>query len=149
MKGVYSYSMDNSLRILKEHDIRPTQQRLEVHLILLKQAKHLTAEEIYEKVKVKMPAISPATVYTILDLFKQKYVVNEIRIQFDKSCFEARIDPHHHFLCKHCRNIFDINIKPCPALETRTIEGNLIEELQGYFYGTCRKCLEKNDDKPV
>ena len=134
--------MKNSLKILKENNIRPTQQRLEIYRVLFKHGKHLTAEEIHEKIKTRMPTVSLATVYTILDLFKQKNVLSEIRIQFDKSCYEARIDPHHHFFCKKCRKISDLDITPCKVLEKREIEGNVIEELQGYFYGTCRDCLD-------
>ncbi|MCF7908487.1 MAG: transcriptional repressor [Candidatus Omnitrophica bacterium] len=139
--------MENSLKVLRGHDIRPTQQRLEVHGVLLNNGKHLTADQIYERVKLRMPAVSLATVYTVLDLFKQKHVINEIRIQFDKSCFEARIDPHHHFLCKSCDEISDLNMKPCKALEQREVDGNIIEELQGYFYGTCKNCREVNNGK--
>jgi len=137
--------VEKSLKILKEHAIRPTPQRLEVHKLLLEKDKHLSAEEIHDQVKQRMPAVSLATIYTILDLFKEKHVINEIRIQFDKSCFEARIDPHHHFLCKKCEKIFDINMEPCPAIEKREIEGNIIEELQGYFYGTCKNCVGTNN----
>lgn len=139
--------MENSLKVLRDHQIKPTQQRLEVYQTLLKKGKHLTVEEIYEEVRARMPAISLATVYTIVDLFKQKQVINEIRIQFDKSRFEARIDPHHHFLCKQCKKVFDLSIKPCKALEQREVEGNLIDELQGYFYGSCKDCREVVDGK--
>ncbi len=139
--------MQDSLKVLKDYEIRPTPQRIEVYRILLKRGKHLTADEIYEKVRVRMPAVSLATVYTVLDLFKQKNVINEIRIQFDKSCFEARIDPHHHFLCKKCKKVFDLNMRPCKVLEERKIEGNIIEELQGYFYGTCKDCLENTNGR--
>tara|TARA_Y100000031_G_scaffold77246_1_gene84886 strand:- start:109 stop:528 length:420 start_codon:yes stop_codon:yes gene_type:complete len=137
--------MENTLRVLKERDIRPTQQRLEVYQTLLKDGKHLTADEIHGQVKTRMPAVSLATVYTILDLFKQKNVINEIRIQYDKSCYEARIDPHHHFFCRKCKSIFDLSVIPCKALEDCTIDGNVIEELQGYFYGICRNCLAKDN----
>jgi Fur family peroxide stress response transcriptional regulator len=136
--------MEDTVRVLKERDIRPTQQRLEVYQTLLKDGKHLTADEIHGQVKARMPAVSLATVYTILDLFKQKNVINEIRIQYDKSCYEARIDPHHHFFCRQCKSISDLSVIPCKALEDCTIDGNVIEELQGYFYGVCRNCLAKD-----
>ncbi len=141
--------MENSLRVLNQNDIRPTQQRLEVYRTLMKKGKHLTADEIYEKIKLRMPAVSLATVYTVLDLFKQKKLINEIRIQFDKSCYEVRIDPHHHFFCKVCKKIIDLNLIPCQALEEGKIEGNIIEELQGYFYGTCKDCTGSSNVKAV
>lgn len=132
--------MENSLKVLKERNIRPTQQRLEVHRILLVTGRHLTAEEIHEMAKVNLPTLSLATIYTVLDLFRQKHVINEVRMQDDCSRFEARIDPHHHFFCKLCRQIYDLNLKPCKALKQREADGNIIEQLQGYFYGTCKNC---------
>jgi Fur family transcriptional regulator, peroxide stress response regulator len=132
--------MEKILKILKERDIRGTHQRLAVYKVLSQERRHFTAEEIYERVKPENPAVSLATVYTILDLFKGKGLVNEIRIRFDKSCFEARIDSHHHFLCKKCDSIVDVDMKVCQGLKNKEIQGHQIESMQGYFYGTCQKC---------
>jgi len=132
--------MDRGRELLKQSNIRVTQQRLIVYTVLLDEKKHFTAEEIYEKIKPVNPTISLATVYTILDILKKKNLINEIRIRFDKSSYEARIDWHHHFLCRRCNRIFDIDIDPCPDLCRRSINGHRIEHLQGYFYGICKKC---------
>lgn len=128
---------------LKEKKIRITPQRLGVYQVLFEENRHLTAEEIYEKIKNTIPAVSLATVYTILDLFKEKGLIGEIRIEFDRSRFEARTTFHHHFLCKKCHKVLDVDKPPCPELERRQIDGHLIEKLQGYFYGTCKSCLKK------
>lgn len=135
--------MMQHIPILKKNNIRITPQRLLVYKILTDDKGHLTAEEIYEKVKPKLPAVSLATVYTVLELFKEKHLVNEIRIQFDKSCFEAKVDAHHHFFCRICKKIFDICMKPCHTLEKKEVEGHAIEKLQGYFYGLCKNCKNK------
>jgi Fur family peroxide stress response transcriptional regulator len=135
--------MNEAVKKLKEKNIRITPQRVQIYNMLIKEKKHLTAEEIYEKIRRVIPAVSLATVYTALDIFKEKELIEEIRIRFDKSCFGARTDRHHHFLCRVCGKIFDIDIPPCPTLQKMEVEGNAIEELQGYFYGRCRKCLEK------
>ncbi len=140
--------MKDNIAILKANDIRVTPQRLGVYDVLCSENKHLTAEGIYRKMKVKFPAISLATVYTILELYARKNLVREIRITFDKSCFDGRMDFHHHFLCKKCAKIFDVDLHPCSALQRLEVNGHLIEELQGYFYGICRDCrgsLENNE----
>lgn len=135
--------MQEHIKRLKAKHIRITPQRLGVYEILSAENKHLTAEEIYGRMKAKFPAISLATVYSILELYKNKDIACEIRITFDKSCFEARTDSHHHFYCKSCKKIFDIKLHPCPALKNEQIEGHYIEDLQGYFYGICKNCQDK------
>ncbi|UCC94998.1 MAG: transcriptional repressor [Candidatus Omnitrophota bacterium] len=128
------------MKILKKHKIRITPQRVEVYELLLKGGNHMTAEQIYEKIKKKLPAVSLATIYTTLELLQKKNLIKEIRITFDKSCFEAHTEPHHHFLCKKCSAIYNIDIRPCPALEKRQVDSHSIEEFHGYFYGICEKC---------
>ena len=136
--------MKNSIDTLKEHGIRITPQRLGVYEILCNENKHLTAEEIYRKMKVNFPAISLATVYTVLELYSKKKLVREMRIAFDKSCFDGRMDSHHHFFCKKCAKIYDIDLHPCPSLQRSEVNGHQIEELQGYFYGICSNCRGQN-----
>lgn len=132
--------MKDRIAILKENGIRITPQRLGVYEILCNENKHLTVDEIYRKMKVNFPAVSLATVYTILELYGRKKLVREMRITFDKSCFDGRMDSHHHFLCKRCGKIIDIDLHPCPALQRSEVNGHLIQELQGYFYGICSDC---------
>ena len=140
--------MEASLKQLKEKDIRVTPQRIAVYRTLV-QHKHLTAEEIYEKIKTSIPAVSLATVYTVLDLFREKGLISEVYIQADRACFEIRLDAHHHLLCKQCHTIYDINIPLCPTLAKREVEGHAIEELHGYFYGICSRCRgKKNGERP-
>jgi len=139
--------MKNNIAILKAKGIRVTPQRLGVFEVLRDGNKHLTADEIYRKIKVNFPAISLATVYTILELYGRKNLAREMRITFDKSCFDGRMDSHHHFLCKKCAKIFDIDLHPCPTLQSSEVNGHLIQELQGYFYGICCNCREHSDNK--
>ena len=135
--------MKDLIQNLKGKHIRVTPQRLGVYEILYNEKKHLTVNDIYARIKSRFPGISLATIYAILKLFSEKKVANEIRISFEKSCFEARTDSHHHFYCKKCLKILDIDLHPCPALQQESVNGHVIEKLQGYFYGICRNCKEK------
>ncbi|MCK4994958.1 MAG: transcriptional repressor [Candidatus Omnitrophica bacterium] len=141
--------MKDKIAILKENSIRITPQRLGVYEVLCNENKHLTVEQIYRKIKVKFPAVSLSTVYTILELYCRKNLVREMRITFNKSCFDGRMDSHHHFYCKKCAKIFDIDLQPCPTLQRSEVNGHLIQELQGYFYGICCNCrvsVDSNDE---
>ncbi|MBU4305910.1 MAG: transcriptional repressor [Candidatus Omnitrophica bacterium] len=132
--------MEEVFKKLKEKHIRLTPQRLAVYEALARENKHLTVEEIYGKIKKRFPAVSLATVYSILELYRKKGIAAEIRITFNRSCFEARTDSHHHFFCRECKKIYDVELRPCPALQAAQVDGHSIEELHGYFYGICREC---------
>lgn len=135
--------MNKSLEILKKNSIRITPQRVEAYRIIQESKSHLSAEEIFIRIKNRLPAVSLATVYNILEILKGKGMIGKIRIQFDKSCYELRTDMHHHFLCRKCKTIFDIDSLRCSALETKKADGHSIESLQGYFYGICKNCQNK------
>jgi Fur family peroxide stress response transcriptional regulator len=137
--------MKEAVDIFKQKGIRATPQRLAVYKILQQQDCHLAVEDLYEKIKNKLPGLSLATVYAILELFKEKKLAGEIWIKSDKVCFERRTDLHHHFCCRICGCISDLDIPNCAALINKEVAGNLIEDLQGYFYGVCAKC--KNNKK--
>jgi len=132
--------MKNSVEKLKTRHIRVTPQRAALYKIITAARGHLTVDDVYAKMQEHFPAISLATVYAILSLYAEKNIISEMRIDFDRSCFEARTDAHHHFYCKQCKRIFDIDLHPCPALQNGAVEGHAIEKLHGYFYGTCKVC---------
>jgi Fur family peroxide stress response transcriptional regulator len=138
--------MDEGIKILEQKNIKLTPQRIGIYKLLIKNTGHLTAEDVYDHIKKEFPTMSLATVYSVLEVFVQKNLIKEIRIDFYKSRFESRVDRHHHFFCTRCFSIFDIDIPPCPALQRNIINGHVIETLQGYFYGTCKNCMKKSHE---
>ena len=135
--------MVKGAQILKDRHIRVTPQRVAVYKILREAQRHLTAEEIHQRLQRRIPAVSLATVYSIAELLKANKLISEIRIKFDKSCFEARTEGHHHFLCRRCGEIFDVDIPPCTTLQSMRVDGHSIEKLHGYFYGECKNCRKE------
>jgi Fur family peroxide stress response transcriptional regulator len=131
--------MQENTRKLKQLGIRITPQRLAVYKVLAAGG-HLSVETIYKKIRKDFPAVSLATVYTILEAFRNKRIISEIRIKFNKSHFELRSDRHHHFFCNQCGRIFDIDIPECSSLQKGQVQGHLIQQVQGYFYGVCSNC---------
>ena len=133
--------MKNGIEILKANNIKVTPQRLGVYNIMSKGDRHYTAEDIFENVKKNFPTISLATVYAILETFKNKQLVQEIRIDFQRSSYDIKKERHHHFQCSGCKKIFDVEMPLCEALHLGEVEGHKIKEFQGYFYGLCRECI--------
>ncbi len=128
--------------------IKPTYQRLIIldHLASNRK-KHLTAESIYKALHKKTPALSLTTVYNTLNSFAEAGLASAITITGTEVWYEFAATPHHHLLCKECGCIIDIDIQ-CPNARRGTIRGYKIDEVHGYFKGTCKACLKKQRKHP-
>lgn len=126
--------------VLRQHGIKVTPQRLAVYSTLLQAAGHLSAEEVRRSVQPQLPSISLATVYAILTFLEKKRLVRGIKIDFERTCFEARHEAHHHFMCTSCRRVIDLDMELCPALRQRVVQGHRVEDFEGYLYGICADC---------
>jgi Fe2+ or Zn2+ uptake regulation protein len=105
-------------------------------------------EMIYEALSRKIPTMSMTTVYNTLSAFLEKDLVAEVTITGTEVRYDFVTTPHHHFLCKKCGKIIDIDIK-CPIGDKKKIYGHRIEEFHRYIKGICKDCLksEKNKSK--
>lgn len=131
-------------KLLTDKGLKPTYQRLMIIDHLSKNRKsHLTAERIYKALNGKMPMLSMTTVYNTLNAFLEAGIVSAITITGSEIRYGFITKPHHHFLCRVCGTIIDIDIS-CPTAERKSVEGHKIEEIHGYFKGLCKKCLKKN-----
>lgn len=132
--------MKQAEQVLREHKIKVTPQRLAVYCVFGKTKGHFSAEEIFQSVKAQVPAISLGTIYAILENFTEKRLLNEIKIDFNKSLYEKIDEDHHHFLCHECKKILDVEMPGCATLKCKSVQGHIIESFQGYFYGVCKDC---------
>jgi len=96
--------------IIKKRGYKLTQQKKILLRQLYRAKKHMTAKDLYEKVKDK--DIGLATVYRTLNLFKGLGIIKEIIIK-EKSYYEMKIyskkSLHIHFKCDKCNSIIDID----------------------------------------
>jgi Fur family ferric uptake transcriptional regulator len=109
--------------------------------------RHVTAQELYEKVTVKDSSVGFATVYRFLrDLAEKKYVT-EVRMGGQSSRYELTTQDHHdHLTCTVCGKICEFENKKIEQLQEKVAEffgfklTNHILEL----YGVCPSCQKKS-----
>jgi len=107
--------------------------------------KHVTVEELYERVKSKDPQIGYATVYRTLKLFKDCGLAFERNFgdgsaRYEPVLFEG--EHHDHIICIECNRIMEFR---SPQIENyiRKIAGQYNFELGNHkleLYGTCSDC---------
>lgn len=129
--------------ILKEHSIKITPQRLEILKYLDEHRNHPTADKIYSELKKNNPALSKTTVYNSLEILKNHNIIQSLTISGSESRYDFRTCMHHHFLCKKCGNVIDIDIE-CPNIDKVSQSGYKIDEIHGYFKGICNSCMREN-----
>jgi len=133
------------VKLLRKHKLKITPQRLEIINFLDKNRTHPTANEIYSALKKNNPSLSKTTVYNSLDKLIQHNLVNELTISKSESRYDFKNEMHHHFLCKNCGQIIDIEVE-CPFLDKMLNSKHKVEEVHGYFKGICENCRKKKNN---
>jgi Fe2+ or Zn2+ uptake regulation protein len=134
--------LEKYVKLLKDKNIKVTPQRLIVLKYLAEHYTHPTTEKIYSDLKTNNPSLSKTTVYNSLETLEKHGIIQSITISGSELRYDFKHEMHHHFLCKKCRKIVDIDIE-CPNVERMSSYGHKVEEIHGYIKGICRDCLKK------
>lgn len=106
MQGLMS--KPQTIQVLREHQISPTIQRIEIAQILLSKKQHLSAEQVLAVVNAEKAKVSKATVYNTLGLFARKGLVKELIIDPTKVFYDSNVSEHHHFYNIDTHELMDI-----------------------------------------
>lgn len=135
--------MEKYIKLLKEHNLKITPQRLEIMRYLDEHMTHPDAETIYTDLKKNNPSLSRTTVYNALDTLNKVNILHILTISETERRYDFKSGHHHHFLCRECNSIIDIEIE-CPFLEKMLTGEHKVEQVHGYFKGVCKNCLDKS-----
>lgn len=124
-----SKQKDIVLRALDEHRVHPT------------------ADELYKYIHQEHTDIGVATVYRNLNKFVQKGIIRKIIGLDGSSHFDSCMEPHFHFICDCCGEIYDIPMDISTDLIAKAEEFTdcKIASMDITFRGFCRKCENKNN----
>ena len=126
-------------------NLRRTHQREVILQELRAVPNHPTADELYERVRKRLPRISLATVYRNLEVLAELGVIQKIESSGRQKRFDGNPMEHHHIRCVHCGRVDDIEageIKEIKLPETSR-EGYKVLGYNVAFFGVCPSCSEK------
>ena len=124
--------------------LRMTNQREMILRELKKSKGHLTADELYERVKKFMPRISLATVYRNLEILSDVNMIRKLEISGRQKRFDSELKDHDHIYCVECHRIENLEISanqvelPVEDAHGYTITGRRLE-----VTGVCPRCQKK------
>jgi len=104
---------------------------------------HLTAGEIFERVRRREPRIAYGTVYRSLHLLARHGRVQELTFADQASRFDKRVDRHDHVRCTDCGLLADVDV-PVALIARHVAEeqsGFAVSSHHTVFAGRCPTCL--------
>ncbi|MDR0525743.1 MAG: transcriptional repressor [Spirochaetaceae bacterium] len=101
---------------------------------------HPSAHWVYEHLKPSISDLSLATVYRNINLFIAEGSVLPVCVVDGKERFDGIVEPHPHFVCTKCGQVFDLPYEHLPVLGEAG--GFKIDYRKSLFYGLCRHCAE-------
>jgi Fur family iron response transcriptional regulator len=125
-------------KILRDHGIQPSAQRMAVADYVLRTDEHPTADVVWSRVRTGLPMLSRATVYNTLNLFVRKGLLRQLVLTGGTVVFDPNVDLHHHFIDEKSGKIYDV---PWDAVEVRNVdavEGFDVREYQVVMRGRRR-----------
>ena len=94
--------------ILKDHGINPSAQRVAVAHYVLHTAEHPSADDVWTRVRRRLPQVSRATVYNTLNLFVEKKLLRQFALTEGCVVFDPNQQDHHHFIDEDTGQIHDV-----------------------------------------
>ena len=128
--------------LLRSHGLRVTPQRLAVLEALHASPTHLSAEEVYEDVRHKLPSVSLATVYNALGELRRVGQLRDVpvpgKVRYDLVARGA----HHHLVCESCHRVVDLDAGafPQPQIPAGQRRGFVILTAEVIFRSICPDC---------
>jgi Fe2+ or Zn2+ uptake regulation protein len=130
---------DRAADILRQHGLRVTRQRKAIWRVLTAtEGQHLSADEVFRRALHDQPELSRATVYNALGELVSAGLVGLVDAP-DRQLYDTNVDPHHHFRCRRCGLLYDI--EPSGVERVRVSEHAFaVERIRVLVEGVCAGC---------
>ncbi|TKB27028.1 transcriptional repressor [Desulfopila sp. IMCC35006] len=130
--------------------LRMTNQREIILRELRKSRQHLSADELYDRVKLIMPRISLATVYRNLEILSEAGLIGKLEISGRQKRFDFDVSDHDHIYCVVCHKVDNLIIERNNVNVDRlgTAAGYAITGYRVEIVGICPECQKKAKDVP-
>ena len=148
MKEVSSLENRPFRELCADHGLTPTHQRQVLYEVMQTMPGHPNPEEVYARVRKRIPVISLATVYKNIHLFVEKGLLREVSMHHGSLRVELNDHLHHHMVCSRCKAITDVEEKDLgvfPALQ-RLPGGFQGERYSIDIIGMCAICQKARRD---
>lgn len=129
--------------LLRTAGMRVTAQRMALLMAVSESPGHLDADTLRERAQQVTGRLSLQATYNVLRALTDAGLVRCTQIPGHPSRYEIeRHDNHHHFVCRHCGTIRDVEctVGAAPCMEPQLPEEYDTQEAAVTFWGLCPDC---------
>jgi len=126
--------------------LRMTRQRQTILEELRNMHSHPTADEVYDRVRRRLPRVSLGTVYRNLEILSRSGVIQKLELAGPRRRFDGSVSDHYHITCLNCGKVEDVCLEPFRALED-SVRSVSEFEILGHslkFLGMCPQCSKRH-----
>jgi len=121
---------------------RATRQLEAVFQALQGDPTHPFADEIYRRVRKKLPRISLATVYRNLQRLVEDGKIRTVLLGERVARYDPETNDHDHFICESCGRVIDLFLQRDRQVDLTPLvrDGFLVSTHNLTVYGVCQVC---------
>lgn len=132
--------------LLRDKGFKSTPQRELIFDCFFSAGKHITVDELHQKVREQDPSVGHSTVWRNLKLICKLGLAEEVNIGDGVTRYDRTTpEPHGHLFCLDCKKLVEFDVARVLQVLTETTQENQFQpvgfkiEIQGY----CSDCREK------
>jgi Fur family peroxide stress response transcriptional regulator len=134
-------------QVLKRSGLKMTHQRIQVFREVAWTSEHPDAVTVYERVRKRVPTISPDTVYRTLWMLMDLGLITTVGVRSGRARFDGNTAIHHHFICTECGLTRDLQSEDLDNLEAPEEVKSLgsVKTTHVEFRGLCSRCSREGE----
>ncbi len=142
IKNSYNYRILN--KFIKKYHLKSSRKREQIINYFLALDRHISTEELYNKIKDRIPKIGYSTVYRTLKLLVSWGLATACQFEKGITRFEPvhREDHHDHLICTKCGAIIEFKNFEIERMQIKVADQHKfqIKDHKLEIYGLCQKC---------
>ena len=134
-------------QVLREAGQKTTPQRLMILSALRHADGHLTANDIFEQVRMEYPYVDISTVYRTLSVLTELRLVSDTDMGTGDTTYEWVREQrrHHHLICRGCDNVVSLDHQYLEDLGAEIFaESGFKPDIDHFaIFGLCASCQRR------
>lgn len=124
-----------------------TRQRRVIIEELRRLDSHPTADELYGRVRRRVPHVSLGTIYRNLDVLAEAGLIRKLEMGGMQKRFDGNLEKHHHVRCIGCGKVADVRMEIGCAMTYPVLDasGYQITGQKVEFSGLCPECQKNHE----
>ncbi|MBB1094389.1 transcriptional repressor [Rhodopseudomonas palustris] len=131
--------------VCRDKEIKLTHQRMEIFREVAQTEDHPNADQVFQRIRNRIPTVSIDTVYRTLWLLKDLGLVVTLGTSRERTRFDANLKSHHHYVCQQCGLTRDFLSNELDNIRLPDSVGSFgeVDATHVEVRGVCRDCIKK------